>query len=288
VANPENAWIDSALTASAFVVALAITALGGRAFEAHGARVVATQVAEAPQGVGDPVWAKVRPVHLPTTTPDRNGVRLIVFRAITDGRSLFLLAEWPDATPDMTFAALGTSEQQSRLLRDELEVLLARSGDVHPYSGAARKDSAGAWVWKAQWQTAVDKGRVAAIHRQDSREYVDYYPSPGDPVFVPARYLGNPNTLEDRTSAAEWRLHLPDRSGLIGVGNELYGKGIWQDGRWRVFLQAPLPTSEDGAATDLRHPHDLVFSITDGGRGEGPGARSISRPVTLYLPGGLE
>lgn len=235
-------------------------------------------------------WNEASFVDLATVCPD-NPSRMIRVRALRTSKRLFLLAEWEDATKDMSFQDATYRgpgwlpeifHQSTVLLRDELEVRFAQVKSGGSYARIVNGKWEGSWVWKSQWQQDADSRAYASIKEKYPRDYVDGYPFVKDAAYMPARALENTNALTDGAGAARWFIAPP--KGKFGQQKDsgLYGRGVWNAGKWRVMLSIPLNSIPIEEGNFL----EMAFVVSDGRFGERKGWRGVSEPVRIFLNGG--
>lgn len=234
-----------------------------------------------------PEWNDASFVDLATLSPDKPS-RMIRVRALQTSDRLFLLAEWEDATKDMSFQDATYRgpgwlpeiyHQSTVLLRDELEVRFTQVKTGGTYARIVNGRRQGSWVWKSQWQQDADSKMYAAIKEKYPRDYVDDYPFVEEAAYMPARALENTNALTDGSNAAHWFAAPP--KGRFGQPKDtnLFGRGVWGAGRWRVMFSIPLNTFDFEKGNCL----EIVFVVSDGRLGEKKGRRGISEPVRIFL-----
>ncbi|HWP31141.1 MAG TPA: hypothetical protein VNK96_05395 [Fimbriimonadales bacterium] len=234
-----------------------------------------------------PAWDDASFVDLATLSPGKPS-RVIRVRALQTSDRLFLLAEWDDATKDMSFQDSTyrgpgwlpeVYHQSTVLLRDELEVRFAQVKTGGTYERIANGRWQGSWVWKSQWQQDADSKMYASIKERYPRNYVDVYPFVKDAAYMPARALENTNALTDGSSAAHWFAAPP--KGRFGQPKDtnLFGRGVWNAGKWHVMFSIPLKEIDFEKGNCL----EIVFAISDGRLGEKKGRRGISEPVRILL-----
>lgn len=217
-------------------------------------------VAEAPAVDGasrDPAWKRASSVELPMQ--GEKGPRRMKVSMVHDGASLYLLAEWPDATRDTEFQPWVWSPAEKSYARDSriddgLAVLWYRGA---PPAGACLLDGqpheGDTWHWRAGWSEISGLAEDGWIHV--SRERLPQstpYPSrsgagqvwvrrvadegePGWKFVVPIEYAGD--LIPSYQSQ-------PAR----GSRGDVRARGQWKDGRWTVEMVRRFQTG---------HPDDL-------------------------------
>lgn len=232
-----------------------------------------------------PAWDSTPAVTAKSATPNTRRLRLATIRALEQGTTLWLLVEWPDTSPDVSFEGAyypSTVQspvpkvQQSTLLRDELTVWLGRGQSSGPRTSVLNDlPTIGYWEWRSQWQTDKDRQSMTAVKKTYGVPYVNYYPVEGDGAY-PARFVNNTNTITDSKSSCKWTLAPARDVYTPAVTRPLDGDGIWRDGKWRVMFRAPLADlPNDGRRWEI------VLSIADGGMAEQKHERTVTEPITI-------
>jgi hypothetical protein len=129
---------------------------------------------------------------------------------------------------------------------------------------------------------------------------VDVYPfteaAPGeiaavdeyDPTYLTALAAGNLfaspqriSSVEDLTAGGFGTLTSQD-----AVGQNVHGKGVWSDGRWRVVFDRALESGEaDDMTFELGQVASIAFAAWDGSSGERNGQKATSNWYSFQLEG---
>ncbi|MBI4260242.1 MAG: hypothetical protein HY658_06710 [Actinobacteria bacterium] len=267
-------------------LAVALSLSGTRLGASQGARVVAQAVpagsvpAEDPY---DPFWEEIVPVEVPLSaqqvTPPKGGRRwTLQARAVHDDRNVYIAVEWDDPAPDRSVGAVQD-------FTDAVAVQFPGDGSLRIPALCMGDPQAtvNIWQWRAASQLLVRRGPQGIEDRYPGAS-VDLYPFREEEVFYPGRYVGNPLSEVDRTSAVDnlvaggFGTLTPDPEPIVS------GIGAWRAGRWRVVFSRPLSVGREGnpefGVPDLT---DMAFAVWDGGVHERDGVKSVSSFVTLQL-----
>lgn len=270
----------------AAIVAAALTLSGTRLAASQSSMIVAMRAPGAVpwQEPWDSFWDDVPMVDLPLSAqqvvaPKGGGRFTLRAGAVHDADRVFVVLEWPDATPNR-------SMERSEDFTDAAAVQFpARAGVGVPAICMGAPDAAvNIWQWRAAWQSDVESGVAGSVAGTYPRTVVDEYPFRDEDVFYPARALGNPFSDPQRASAV-------DNLVAGGFGTltadplaAVTGWGDWRDGTWRVVLSRALRVGREGSIElGLETPTDLAFAVWDGGARERDGMKSVSAFARLRL-----
>ncbi len=210
----------------------------------------------------------VEPRLMEASTPE------VQVRAVTDGREIAFLIEWPDPTANDRAAPHNFIDGCAVQLPE-------RTGESVP---APQMGETGRTVqisyWRADWQAIVD-GRADEITSIYPNAKPDHYPFNAEPLknnpqaqqeaalrYAPARNLGN-NRQGPRTQPVEDLI--AEGPGTLTPNPQTFskGKGVRTDKGWAVVIVRPLP---EGFSKD--RPSQIAFAVWEGGHDE-TGARKM-------------
>jgi hypothetical protein len=218
------------------------------------------------------VWNTVQPVTIALgpqqmTKPFGGGaIKEVQVRALHNGRLIALLLEWADPTKDQELA-------QTDRFGDAVAVQFPvdPTATPSPFMGDAQ-NAVNIWQWQAAWQRDVDEGGLADV----DRTYPPYASEVPYGIYV-GRDAGNWRSQRERTTPVE---------NLIAQGfgtlthqqlQHVLGKGIWENGRWRVIFVRALHTGLAGDASFEAGQKSLVnVAVWDGSNDERGARKSVS------------
>lgn len=277
------------LLAAALLAALALQLADIRLAAAQTTTLVARRAPEVPTNdPWDAIWSRTGSVQLPLSAQlvvapkggSRESVRL---RAMYDDARLYVLLEWTDATPDRTIGSVTAYTDAAAL-----QFPAASTTTVPPLCMGSPTAIVNIWQWKAAWQedATTDFTRIASAYPRVAVDPYpfDPYPFGGDPVYAPARDLGNLAAKPDRASPVE-NLHAGQYGTLTtAAAQPVRGTGTWRGGTWRVLIYRDLAVPDEGdvrfAAGDAV---DAAVALWDGGAAERSGMKAVSAFFTLRL-----
>ncbi|MCX8104025.1 MAG: ethylbenzene dehydrogenase-related protein, partial [Candidatus Bipolaricaulota bacterium] len=183
-----------------------------------------------------------------------------------NGRLIAFLLEWADPTKDQELA-------QTDKFGDGVAVQFPvdPKANPSPFMGDAR-NAVNIWQWQAAWQRDIDEGGLADV----DRTYPPYASEVPYGIYV-GRDVGNWRSQRDHKTPVE---------NLIAQGfgtlthqelQHVLGKGVWENGRWRVVFVRALHTGLAGDASFEAGQKNLVnFAVWDGSSGESGARKSVS------------
>jgi hypothetical protein len=213
-------------------------------------------------------------------------------RSLNNGQWISFLLEWQDATQDI----YTTKTDQ---FRDAAAIQFPVDTTTPGACMGVRGKPVNMWHWKADWQADVDQG---------FRDIVDAYPNfwkdiypfvyggkpphrvPTDFANPDARtYLvgwaaGNPLSQPEKASPVEELVALGFGTTTTRTQQGVIGRGVWQDGRWRVVFSRPLATSDAEAVQFAPGGKAYVaFAVWDGANQEVGARKQLSADVTMTI-----
>lgn len=278
----------AAVVAAALLAALALQLLDVRLAASQSATLSARLAQDvSTSDPWDAVWERSSSLDLALSAQlvvaPRGGTReALRARALHDGRRLFVLLEWRDATEDARIDGVTAYSDAAAL-----QFPAASTAETPPLCMGSPTAIVNIWQWKAVWQTDAQQD-LARIVTSKPRAWADLYPYAGEPVFAPARALGNLVARPDRVSPVE-DLHAGQYGTLTTAKDQpVGGIGAWRAGTWRVLFWRDLASGQDGDASFGVGGAgvDAAAALWDGSAAERDGLKSVSqffviRPVTL-------
>lgn len=267
-------------------VALALTLTGTRLAASQELVLTANESREeVPAGEPwDAFWEAVPKVDLPLSAQNQvppMGGRgsTMSARAVHDGRSLFLMVEWDDPSPDRSVA-------RTEDFTDAVAVQFpAVAGTRVPaFCMGDPTASVNVWQWRAAWQADVARGFQGSVERTHPDAAVDVYPFADEDVFQPGRAADNPISVAERASAVDNLVAQGFGSLTADPLAAVGGWGKWRDGTWRVVFTRPLQVGREGNVELHRDTWtDVAFAVWDGAAEERDGTKSVANFVSLDI-----
>ncbi|MCS6902708.1 MAG: ethylbenzene dehydrogenase-related protein [Candidatus Bipolaricaulota bacterium] len=218
------------------------------------------------------IWAQA-PTATVTLGPQQiaapfggGAIKELHVRVLHNGRQIAFLTEWADATPDRESA-------QVDRFSDAVALQFPYQSDAQPspFMGDARH-AVNIWQWQAAWQRDIDEGGLADV----DRAYPPYASEVPYGIYV-GRDVGNWRSQRDHKTPIE---------NLIAQGwgtlthqeqQHVLGKGVWENGRWKVVFLRALQTGLMGDASFIAGQKLSVnFAVWDGAQSERGARKSVS------------
>lgn len=272
------------LLAGAVFVALALQFADVRLAASQSPTLIASRArAVSPTDPWDPVWQQARFLDLALSAQlvvaPRGGSReQMRARALHDGARLFVLLEWRDATRDVAIDGVTAYSDAAAL-----QFPGASTVEVPPLCMGSPTAIVNIWHWKAAWQEDVARD-FTKITTAYPRSAITQYPFGEDPVFAPARDLGNLFARRERTTSME-NLHAGQYGTLATArAQPVGGAGVWRDGTWRVLFWRDLEPVQDGDARfAVGDATDAAAALWDGAARERDGMKAVSQFFVLRI-----
>lgn len=226
----------------------------------------------------DPAWERFDPVRVPLQPlwPEPDPVYAVAVTALHDGRRLALLCQWRDELP-----------QRMPIRVQDFEDAVALQFSMttnYPFLGMGdAANPVNLWQWKAGWQAQVEAGGSPVEMRLAYPNlYVStYLASTGSTAAEAGNLLALPprSAVEDANARGfgSFKSQPPD-------GQNVWGKGLWQGGAWRVVFVRTLKSRDQG---DVKfapgRPVPVSFAVWNGGQGDRNGRKAISNWYQLVL-----
>ncbi|MFQ5851233.1 MAG: c-type cytochrome [Candidatus Binatia bacterium] len=207
---------------------------------------------DLPLDPNDPIWEEAEPLDVPLSGQvivaprwQNHSVDLISVRSLYNKGAIVFLMEWDDRFKDAvhreelvsvkdTYAK--PDPKKKWILRDAIEIqfpLKIPQGADRPYFFLGQPDEpVNLWRWKADWNE--DARRDSAVEELNAM-------GPTKPV-----------------------LSQPPES------QQVIGRGVWKDGRWKVIMMRPLVGKDQGKDIDFEVGRmiPIAFHVWDGSNGE--------------------
>lgn len=208
-----------------------------------------------------PFDVALTPQNITTPMLAEASVDVVRVRSLHNGTDIAFLLEWADPERD-DLEAIGR-------FRDAVAVQLPLDPQASFTMGGA-----GAPVhilhWKASWQADVDLGR-RTVRDAFPNGFNDWVPEElMDPeaarVFYPGLAVGNPLSAVGKTSPVEELIAEGFGSLTHQAEQRATGRGVFEDGRWRVALQVPMAGGETTATLSPGTVSQAAFAVWNGSR----------------------
>jgi hypothetical protein len=234
----------------------------------------------------DAAWNDMAPVDVPMMSLWQRSevVRSVSVKALHNGRDVAICLEWDDAT-------VNGSSLRTEDFSDAVAVMFPATDKRPNFVMGGKGEPCNIWLWKfdkqldqAKFHDSKDRypgmasddcgycGRQKPC-RHDPTDNATTH----DPIFLTGRGAGNPMSQE-RKSCVEDLL----AAGLGTLTSQkpeeqnVTGKGVWIDGRWRVVMLRSLksPDAKDAQFESGRTTW-ISVAIWDGAKGDRDGIKAV-------------
>ncbi len=203
-------------------------------------------------------------------------IREVRIRALHDGKMLYLLLAWNDATVD-------GSPQRLTTFTDAVALQFPVQSGTLPNPFMGEKDRpVNIWQWKASWQEELLQART--LRKAYPAMSVDYYydvqflkDETARRTFNAGAASGNLLSQPRRTSAVEDLVAWGFGTLTTQPRQDVIGFGAHRGGRWTVLLARPLRT-DDPADVQFRPgaTTHVNFAVWDGGNKDRNGQKNVT------------
>jgi mono/diheme cytochrome c family protein len=195
----------------------------------------------------------------------------IVLRALYNDKEIAFLLEWKD--PLLDSGAVRTEE-----FRDAVALQFALPSDQPlTFIGMGHQQgAANLWQWKSDWQAQL----AAAPAYPNAHN--DFYPF--GTGFLAGRDAGNSLSAEKRSTPVENLAAIGFGTLATQPAQTVEGRGVWNDGRWRVVFKRPLQGAGQNDVS-FAPGATIPFAVAcwDGAQGDRDGQKMISTWYQLRL-----
>lgn len=246
------------------------------------------------------VWQTIAGEELPLISlwQRDSGTDRVLVQSVTDGTSIAFRLEWQDETKD------DQAIYQSKF-GDAAAVQFSLNPANDPFFGMGDTTSiVNVWHWKSWWQTDLDK--FVGVNNAFRRNALDFYPfdvagGSREELFVnsdSAKALsrtwnagwgsGNLISSQERKSAVEDldALGFGTLTSQGAAGQNVFGRGAWNDRRWAVVFTRALASKEPGdVVLNAGSNVPVAFAVWDGALGDRNGQKMVTNWYRLTVGG---
>ena len=264
------------------------------------ASLIARRVDRVPEGPDDELWQNAEVLEVPMAPQAvvkpriyAASVKVVEARALYDADRVAFLLEWGDGKLDARIGDVAS-------FRDAFAVEFpGNPADGIPYFAMGEPNKpVTIYQWKADWQfsknrdvdekhpnMAVDWYPFSGRGPGEIAELTDYGKEGADKAYHTSWWagstLGNPE-LHARTPVEKLAA---EGFGTIRPadpeGQDASGKGVWQDGTWKVVMS--FPRSQEAFFFEAGNPIPIAFAAWDGAKSERGGEKAVSTWYFLSL-----
>lgn len=207
----------------------------------------AVRVELGPQMITNPKW------------PDPS-IKEVEIRAVRNASTLALRLEWEDDSLDFQYGPSANYTDQAALMFP-----LHPGRGLPPITMGGAEDPVNVWQWRAMWQTDLAGDEPGKHVRSGSVS--------GLPTVQPSK-RGSP--VEDLNAEGFSTLTTQEEQNVMG-------RGVWKDNRWRVVFRRDLKTP-DNADVQLKGASPMAVAVWNGGNRERNGQKGLAGWLLLSMP----
>jgi ethylbenzene dehydrogenase len=187
-------------------------------------------------------------------------VKEVNLSAVRNGSDIVFLLEWEDATKDNFYGHSDRYTDQAAIMFP-----LQPAEEAPMITMGSENEVVNIWQWKAAWEKDSDDDKNKRARRQEE------YSTTGTAVAIPDRA----SPVEDLNAEGFSTLTIQDEQNV-------QGKGVWKDKRWRVVFRRSLIDSDSGDA-QFKGDTQMAVAVWNGGNNERNGQKGIIGWVLLRL-----
>lgn len=186
-------------------------------------------------------------------------IKEVTVSAVRNKSEMAILLEWEDNAKDNSF---GFSER----FTDQAAVMFPLEPQEEAPMITMGNDgrTVNIWQWKASWQKDLDPKKDSQSRRRQDSSSIS---GPVSDRFSP---------VEDLNAEGFSTLTIQEEQNV-------QGKGVWRDNRWRVIFRRPL-TNSDTADAQFDGSTQMAVAIWNGGNKERNGQKGLIGWVLLRFP----
>lgn len=211
----------------------------------------------------EPVKVLLLPQQMTTPMLDTLGIGDLSVRALHDGTELGLLVSWTDDDED---DLVGLARFQDALA---VQFPASPGAQPPPITMGAAGQPVHLLQWRASWQRDIDRGRSGVetlfprvVHDVTPDDLLGAAAAP----YYPGRAVGNPLSALKRSSPVEEAVAEGFGSLTSLATQTARGKGVHDDGRWRVAIGFPMARGASGPPLAPGSRWPVAFALWLGSR----------------------
>ena len=229
----------------------------------------------------DPIWDKVpsKEVQLIVLNARRTPVNRVRFKSLVDDKNITIWVEWDDPTPNRSASRHQDFKDAVALEFALGDVLLHTHGHNEPFFGMGnRAKPVNIWQWRADWQQEIETKRELEYATKGMDMDVMIFGGEVNPVEALNPFRDVP--IEELNAEGFGTLTPQPHT-----KQNINGKGVWKDGKWRVVFQRSLKSiNKWDIKLARKQPILIAFAVWDGENQDRNGRKMVSMWQRLNLP----
>jgi len=215
----------------------------------------------------------------------------IQVKSLNNGSHIVFLIMWTDSTKNDRTVKIDE-------FRDAVAIQFAGADRPYICMGAVGQQ-VNILQWKADWQKDIEEG-FQDLQQAFPNFWVDVYPyAVGEPpyqipeafnttarVYLPGWHVGNPFSEPLKVTPIEEAIAQGFGSITSQPHQDSIGRGVWQQGNWKVIIARKLDTSDSyDTPLSASEANAVAFAVWDGSSGDVGARKSVTAWVALNVQG---
>jgi mono/diheme cytochrome c family protein len=233
------------------------------------------------------IWKKSSTYSIPLSRlwqSENANYQMMGVQAIYNDEYVAVKLEWKDPTIDQ-----GISRIQD--FQDGAAIQFSLDGSKGFHGMGSKDHPTDIWFWKAEWQKRIDTNMESditlAYANRVSDSDIKQFPSVmNDVAYLAGRDAGNLNAYTTQLSSIEnARATGPETiTPFHKDDQEVFGKGIWDGGKWRVvFVRKRIPSLIEKVNFNKNKSIPIGFAVWNGSEQDRNGQKMVSTWYDLEL-----
>jgi len=233
------------------------------------------------------IWKKSSTYSIPLSRlwqSENANYQMMGVQAIYNDEYVAVKLEWKDPTIDQ-----GISRIQD--FQDGAAIQFSLDGSKGFHGMGSKDHPTDIWFWKAEWQKRIDTNMESditlAYANRVSDSDIKQFPSVmNDVAYLAGRDAGNLNAYTTQLSSIEnARATGPETiTPFHKDDQEVFGKGIWDGGKWRVvFVRKRRPSLIEKVNFNKNKSIPIGFAVWNGSEQDRNGQKMVSTWYDLEL-----
>jgi DMSO reductase family type II enzyme heme b subunit len=228
-----------------------------------------------------PVWKNIpsKVVHLLPLNSRKRPIVRIKFKGIINDDGVAFLLEWEDETSNKSSSRHEDFKDAVAIEFALGSVILHEHGHNEPFFGMGNRGKVvNIWQWRADWQQDIE-----------TKEELEY--ATEDMDMDGMIFGGEVNPVDSINPFREQPVEEMNAEGFGTLTPQpltkqnVEGKGIWEDGKWKVAFYRPLDSlNRWDIKFDRKIPILVAFAIWDGEYRDIDGRKTVAMWQRLFLP----
>ncbi len=229
----------------------------------------------------DSLWKDIpsKVVHLLPLNSRKRPIVRVKFQGVINEEAIAFHLEWEDETPNKSSSRHEDFKDAVAIEFALGDVVLHEHGHNEPFFGMGNRGKVvNIWQWRADWQQDIE-----------TKEELEY--ATEDMDMDGMIFGGEVNPIDSINPFREQPVEEMNAEGFGTLTPQpltkqnVEGKGIWEDGKWKVTFYRPLDSlNKWDIKFDRKVPILVAFAIWDGEYRDIDGRKTVAMWQKLFLP----